>query len=101
MEHIERNDRIKSNGHKKSLTHSADGDIEYFSIIDNNTDQKRLFLLFLWLSEHLENYGSILWSHCLDVWRLEVSRQSQFRVRVEFQDNNLSPHQTLVTQKFP
>ena len=34
--HIERNDRIKSNGHKKSLTHSADGDIEYFSILDNN-----------------------------------------------------------------
>ena len=29
-----------------------------------------------------------------------MSRQSQFRVRVEFQDNNLSPHQTLVTQKF-
>ena len=25
MEHIERNHRIKSNGHKKSLTHSADG----------------------------------------------------------------------------
>ena len=34
MEHIERNDRIKSNGHKKSLTHSADGIIEYFSIIE-------------------------------------------------------------------
>ena len=40
MEHIERNDRIKSNGHKKSLAHSADTDIEYFSIFDNNTVKK-------------------------------------------------------------
>ena len=39
MEHIERNDRIKSNGHKKSLAHSADTDIEYFSIFDDNTDK--------------------------------------------------------------
>ena len=42
MEHIERNDRIKSNGHKKSLAHPADTDIEYFSIFDDNTDTKRI-----------------------------------------------------------
>ena len=41
-QHIERNDRIKSNGHKKSLAHSADTDIEYFSIFDDNTDTKRI-----------------------------------------------------------
>ena len=38
--HIERNDRIKSNGHKKSLAHSADTDTECFSIFDNNSDRK-------------------------------------------------------------
>ena len=32
MEHIERNHRIKSNGHKKSLTHQYNQDIKDFFI---------------------------------------------------------------------
>ena len=40
--HIERNDRIKSNAHKKSLAHSADTDIKYLIIFYDNvhTDRK-------------------------------------------------------------